>query len=334
MRTVKRLLTFLLAVVFAFGISYATFTVSEQEPVSAGVSSAASTELAIHRSYREASDIVLATCSLQYRSASGNAVSRFTVDKVYDGTLSVGDSITLSGGAKVGESYLLYLGQGGGADYAEDEAGFVSVTDQLISVRGDTAYCGGESYSLSSIIDDLSEQRSVLTIPAQSFYYNDLTELINACDDVVLCRVIGVEGPYSTRCRSNEKGETVLSTVEQTFLTLKVENGFGGEHSYGDRLRVAISPEHMQSVINAGDLSSVHFGSPIKMPEEGGDYLFFLLHSEDAKSDCCFAVNPYQGCIELDGDRLIRPYYNTAFIGIVSLDEFAGLLARIQGFED
>lgn len=332
MRAVKRLVLLLLAAVFAVGMTCATITVSEQKPAPAAVSADAAAEFAIHRSYREASDIVLAACSLRYRAASGGLVSRFTVEKVYAGTLSAGDVFSLPGQANVGESYLLYLGRGGGADYAEDEAGYVSVTDRLIMVRGDTAYCGGGSYSLSSIIEDLSEQRSVLTVPAESLYYDDPRELICACADVVLCRVVACEGPVATQCRSDIKGETVMSTVDQTYYTLMVENGFGGEHSYGDRIRVAISPERTRSVINAGDLSSVSFASPVKTPQVGKDYLFFLIHSEDAKSDCCFVINPYQGYIELSGDLLIRPFCNAAFADISGLEEFAKLLAEVQGF--
>ena len=65
----------------------------------------------------------------------------------------------------------------------------------------------------------------------------------------------------------NAKGESVISTVDQTYVTIMVENAFGGMRSYGDKLTFAISPEHMQSVINATDLSPVSFDSRPQLPQ-------------------------------------------------------------------
>lgn len=330
MHMAKRLAAAVLIALFALGVTFAAFTVTENASAAADTSTAAGASM--HRSYREASDIVLATCSLNYTSASGQEVSRFTVSSVYAGGMAAGDTFTLSCDASVGVSYLLYLGRGGGADYAEDESGFVSVSEELITVEGDTARCAGVSYSLSSIIEDFDEQRSVLTVPAQSFYYGDLASLAAACDDVALCRVISVDGPYATQCRSDVKGESISSTSNIIYVTLQTENSFGGRHSYGDIIKVAIAPARTQSVINEEDLSSVTYSSPVKLPAVGGHYVFFLAHSSDAKSDYHFAVNPYQGYVELVEDSIVRPYYNTALDGVYTLEALAARLSELFGF--
>ena len=329
MRTVKRLLSYVLIVFLAMGLTFASVKIAAP---GAAVSANAEPGPSIHRSYREASSIVLATCTASYSSASGAATSRFVVDTSYAGSLAAGDAFTLESRAVIGQSYLLYLGEGGGADYAEDEAGFVCITDELISVRDGIASLGGVSYSLSAIIEDLDRQSEVLTIPAQSFYYNTFEELFAACDDILLCRVASVEGPVSTPCRSDEKGESVISTTEQTFVTLTVLNSFGGVHNYGDSVTVALSPARTQSVINATDLTTVSFGTPLIMPEAGEIMIFFLQRSADAKSDCRFAVNPYQGFVRLVDDRIIHPYYNSALDGIEELNDFARLLSEYNGF--
>ena len=214
----------------------------------------------------------------------------------------------------------------------EDEAGYVSVTEGLITVEGDTAKCGSSRYSLSSIINDIAAQRSVLAMPAQSFYYNDAASLAAACDDIVLCRVVSVEGPKPTQCRSFVKGESISSTANLLYVTVLVENSFGGERAYGDTMVIALSPALTRSVINAGDLSAISYSSPIKLPQEGEHYIFFLTRSEDAKSDIRFAVNPYQGYVELEGDSVIRPYYNKAIEGVRSLGELAGIINSAIGF--
>jgi len=326
----KRLLSFLLVVLFAMSLTFASVKIAA--PATAAVLANAEPAPSIHRSYREASSIVLATCTLSYRASSGGQMSRFRVDTAYAGALSEGDEFSLASRAVVGQSYLLYLGEGGGANYAEDETGFVCVTDELITVRDGIASLGGVNYSLSAIMEDLASQREVLNVPAQSFYYNNLEDLFTACDDIVIAAVTKVEGPVPTLCRSDEKGESVISTTEQTFVSATVLNGLGGVHSYGDNIKAVFSPARKLSIINATNLEAVSFGSEPAAPKEGEVYIFFLLRSKDAKSDYCFAVNPYQGCVLLEGDDVVRPYYNTALQGISSLEDFAALLNEHMGF--
>lgn len=330
MRVIKRLLAALIAGCFALGLTLAAVTVTEHEVNAASVTP--SEVPSMRRSYRDASCVVLATCLSSYKTPGGSENSLFKVDTVYDGDLSEGKLINISAYAVEGQSYLLYLREGGGANYAEDEASFSSVTEGLIPVRDGVAELGGTEYSLSSIIADLEEQRSVIWVPAQSYYYNNAEELISACDDIVICRVTAVTSPTPMLCRSEERGESVTSTIEQTFVTLKVENSFGGIYSYGDKLTVALAPTHAQSVINATDLAAVSFDASPDMPKAGQEYVFFLLRSADAKSELHFAVNPYQGFIRLNGDALGVRGYNTALAGYPTLGSFAELINEIKGF--
>lgn len=330
MRLLKRLLAFAVTMFAAFGLALAALTVTEQDGAAASVER---TEVpSMRRSYREASDVVLATCEKSYVSSGGNAVSVFTVDIVYDGELEAGQTVTVCASAAEGGSYLLYLKRNGGADYAEDEERYASVTDELIPVRDGYAELGGAYFTLESIIEDLETQRGVLTVPAQCYYYEDTDSLFGACDDMILCRVTEVSGSVPTLCRSEEKGESATVTIDCTFVTVRVENSFGGEHSYGEKLTIALLPAHARSVINATDLAAVSDMPAPAAPSVGQEYIFFLLRSEDAKSSVHFFVNPYQGSVRLVDPDLVRCPGNAALKDIATLREFADALNKYRGF--
>ncbi len=292
--------------------------------ISSRVSSAeGSHTLALLRGcYRDSSEVVFATCVVSFTSTNGGSTSRFTVDEVLGGDLVVGQTVSVSESASVGKSYLLYLKNGGGADYAEDESGFATVTDGLVAVSGSNAVYGGESVSLEALTSDISEQSTVLTVPAQSFNYDSLDTLAAAADEIFIGTVVSVSSPEHTLCRSYEKGESVLNTLDVTYVTIRVVNGMGSTLSRGDTVTLALIASRVHSVISATDLTSVSFRSPILQPAEGSSYVFFLEHSADEKSDVFFTVNPYEGYVRLEGNSLIRPYYNAAMKGMYDLRAF------------
>ena len=121
-----------------------------------------------------------------------------------------------------------------------------------------------------------------------------------------------------------------MSTQEEIFLSVRVENGFYGAYGYGDRLDIVLSSHLSIPVINATDLSPKTVEAPNKaLPEEGKVYIFFLMHSEDKKSAYYFTVNPYEGYVPVIGNSVTHPYYNDAFRGLVDLKSFSLLLKDV-----
>ncbi|MBO6062026.1 MAG: hypothetical protein J6P98_07965 [Clostridia bacterium] len=265
---------------------------------------------AVSRFWREAEKIALATCMRNVERADGSVLSRFRVDESLEGGLETGGILSIPCLAEPGSKFLLYLRSVGEGE----EAGYELVTDQPLPVVGSRVEFEGEHYGLESIVADIERQRSILTVPSQSFFYGSIEGLAAACDEIVIARVLSVSDPEETVCRSADKGESTLMTVEQVFMRIKVENGLSGGLAYGEKLSVVLEPYNVRPVINATNLSPKTVGAPPESaPKVGSVYIFFLIRSADKKSSYYFTVNPYEGCVLLLGNSVIHPYYNIAF---------------------
>ncbi|MBO4562821.1 MAG: hypothetical protein J5772_04335 [Clostridia bacterium] len=283
---------------------------------------------AISHLYREAEMILIGACMRVSQSDDGASFARFSVSRVLDGAENVGAMISLPVNAEPGEQYLLYLKRGDGSEGAPL---FRLLTEEPIHVENGRISFEGESCSIDSVERDIVRQSKILTVPAQSFFYNDLSGLAEACDEIIIARVLSVSEPTETVCRSTLKGESTLATLEQVFLKIRVENGLGGGLKYGQKLNVVLSPYYVRPVINATDLSVKTVAAPPETyPAVGSAYIFFLLKSEDTRSDRYFTVNPYQGYVLLFGNSMIRPYYNTALKEMNDLRIFAQRLRAAE----
>ncbi len=282
--------------------------------------------------YRDSSQIVYATCVVSFSSPSGTSTSRFRVSRVIEGDLAVGETISISEKASVGEQYLLYLTSGAGANYAEDIAEFALVTNGLVPVVNGSVEYDGVRLSIETVEADIAEQDAVLTVPAQSFYYNSFDELMGACDSVFIGKVVSIGEPVSTVCRSTEKGESVQSTVTIRNVTVSVINGLESTLSSGDIITLVLPSSQLHSVINASDLSAVVTGSEPELPAEDEAYLFFLDRSTDDKSECFFTVNPYQGYVRLCGNTIVVPIYNRAMLDCRDLFKFISMADELNRF--
>ena len=279
--------------------------------------------------YRDAERILLCSCIRVETAEDGEPRPRFRIDEVLEGPEPDSRFFSFACAAAAGAQYLLYLKTPEPTE-EEQKPSPVIMTGAPIPVEDGRLIWENRAYSVDSVRRDIARQRAILTVPSQSFYYDDLDSLALACDQIVIARVLSVGDPVETVCRSVEKGESTLSTVEQIFVRIKVENGFYGGLPYGTRLTVAISPDYSRPVINATDLTPVSFPTgPTARPTPGSVYIFFLLENEDPRSEVYFPVNPYEGCVLLLENNIIHSYYNNAFLDIYDLKLFSRRLQEI-----
>ena len=280
---------------------------------------------AISIMYRDAELVLLAGCMRITQNDEGLPFARFTVDEVLAGHAEEGEVLSIPMSAEPGKQYLLYLKKD-----AESGA-YMPVSESTVTVEDGMAYLEGRSCTLESIRDDMERQKRILTVPAQKFFYNELPSLIEACDEIVVAKVLSVSEPTATVCRSGRKGESIVNTLEQVFMRVRIENGLYGSFRSGDKLSVVLEPYYVRPVINATDLSVKTVEAPPEsLPQVGRTYIFFLLRSDDVKSDIYFTVNPYEGYVLLIGNTVRRPYYNSAMGEINDLRMFAERLREIM----
>lgn len=327
MAAVKKILAAVLGALMVFGAAVAL-------PLPDRIAESKTEELppaSVSRLYREAELILIATCMRTGQTEDGAPAARFSVDRVLDGSEKAGVMISLVASASPGVQYLLYVRHSG----EETGPAYRLVTAEPIPVDAGRIAYEGETCSIESIENDIKRQSSILTVPAQSFFYGELGSLASACDEIVVARVLSVSGPTETVCRSTMGGESTLATLDQVFLRIRVENGLYGALRYGDKLNVVLSPYYVRPVINATDLTAKTVGAPPeRYPTAGNVYVFFLLRSEDPRSDRYFTVNPYEGYVRLVGGNVIRPYYNTAMRDMNDLSLFSRRLKAALGAEE
>ncbi len=266
--------------------------------------------------YRDAEKILVATCLRKADPEAGRPLAKFRTDEVLDGQAEEGATFDIAASAELGGKYLLYI--------APDGENSVILTGDPVPIINGSAEFGNAVCTIDSIKRDIEEQRKILTVPSQSFFYGEFGALANACDEILLGRVIYSSGPEDTLCRSVDGGESTLSTQKQVFLRVRVENGLFGSFRCGDKLDIVLSPYNARPVINAVDLTpktvDVH---PAVSFEVGERCVFFLIKSEDIKSDYYFTVNPYEGYVVVKSNAISRPYYNDAMHGVNDIKQLS-----------
>ncbi|MCR5808285.1 MAG: hypothetical protein K6G56_01845 [Clostridiales bacterium] len=269
--------------------------------------------------YREAESILICSCARSKADENGVFTSRFKVETVLAGNEPSGSVIVLREEAVPGALYLAYL--------RDADEGKELIPGALFAIEDNAITAEDRVCTIDSIIKDIERQQKILAVPAQSFFYERFDELVNACDEIVIGRVIKSVGPKETLCRSTLRGESTIGTIDQVFLRVKIENGLYSGMKYGDKIDVVISPYSARPVINAVDLTPKTVEAPPETyPKEGGVYVFFLIRSEDAKSGYRFAVNPYEGYVQVIGNTIYHPYYNDAMRDVNDLRRFASKL--------
>lgn len=285
---------------------------------------------AISIRYHDAEQILIASCVKAAQADGEDAFAVFTVDETLVGDAAAGESVYIAAAAEQGRQYLFYLksvreGEGSG------NRRFEPVGEGLILIDDGDALYENENFTLESVREDVKRQQSVMIVPTQKYFYSDFKSLTEASDEMIVGRVLSVSEPTKTVCRAAQKGESTVSTLDQVFMRVMVENGLYGGFKSGDKLNVVLEPSYARPVINATDLTPKTVKTPPEtLPKAGGVYLFFLLKSADVKTDLYFTVNPYEGYVPVIGNTIIHPYYNTAMSEINDLDVFAERLRALR----
>lgn len=279
----------------------------------------------VQRLYRNASLIVTGKCIQNHIDENGAQCSDLVVDSVLAGTAENGILIHCPGAAmKDGTSYLMYLASDESATYyTEDALGYTLLTDAPIAISDDgDAVFDGVRLSLSSIKADMKTQSTVITAPADSFYYKKLDALVEACDEIFIGRITNMPAQRDTAFRISGEGSVVENTLQASVLSVTAYGSLKGSTHYGDSLSVIYCPSLCDDITDAATLKSLTYtGADATVPEQGGVYIFFLVRSPDGKQDCLFGVNGIQGFTSLDtNDQVHVDHRNSALSGFYSLD--------------
>ena len=277
------------------------------------------------RLYRDASLVVMGSCVRTHLNEEGIACYDLEVNDVLAGSASKGDLIHCTDGVmKESETYLLYLASDD-ADvyYSENTANYTLLTDEPLPVTADgEVLFSGAKLSLREIRANISEQSSIVAAPSDLFYYKDLAALVNASSQIFIGRVADIPALTGTRFRADSASSTIENTLPASVIQVEAYGTLKGSLRYGEVIQVIYCPALCDEITDAATLKSLAYTAiNATVPQEDGIYLFFLVHSPDAKQSYYFGVNPIQGLVELDSsDRVHVTYLNSALSGHYSLD--------------
>lgn len=283
------------------------------------------------QSYRASALVVSGECISRYTSASGKAMSTVKVEEVMAGDAGDG-MLQIEGSLDEGKRYLLYLAYGEDVPYAEDELSYVPVSAEAFVLHQDgSVEYGGSSVSMVELRRDMAKLNETVTMPAAAYYYDTLSALFEATDSIFIGRVNQISPMRSTRFRSQAGGSTVEKNAPAALLTVSAYGSVKGSVRYGQELSLVYSPGVCDSIINGGTLLPHPCREEAAVPMEAGDtYLFFLDADPDPKQAQCFPINPIQGWVRIEGDRLEISPENTALEGYADLGALVSAMNRLE----
>lgn len=272
--------------------------------------------------YRNASLVVSGTCLQTHVNAQGVNCYDLTVEEVLAGQAVVGDVIHCTSPMTEGASYLLYLQKGEDVSHTEDMQGYTLVSGQPLALSQGSVLLDGQAISLEVLLADMAKLDAMISAPSSIYYYDGLSALVEAADDIFIGRVEAQEGPEDTQFHAQSNGTTVEHTIPATILQITAYGGIKGAMKYGDQVELVYAPGMNEDMVNAATLAAESYtAEQAPQVETGGIYLFFTLKGPDAKQDYIFPINPMQGFVQIANDTLEVSYTNRAMLSFRSLDE-------------
>lgn len=273
--------------------------------------------------YRNSSLIVRGVCVQTHIGTDGSMCYDLEITEIIAGEAKIGDLIHCKKEMTQGGEYILYLSEGEDVIHAEDMAGFTLQAGPL-PIKEDTVQWDASGISLSELMQDIEEMRSVIVAPAKTYYHNELAELVSAADEIFIGRVDELppmkELPFNTR----EEGVSTESSPLAAIVSVQAYGSVKGTVNYGDTLELVYSRETTANILDAGTLTAHSEMRPAPLLREDELYVFFLNYGPDPKQPYLFPVNIYQGYVHLSGDALYVSETNTA------LREYRSLIPLVQ----
>ncbi len=260
----------------------------------------------VRTQYRNASLIVSGLCKGSHVDANGDTCYDLSVSEVYAGQAGIGDTIHCTYGAmNEGESYLLFLGQGDDVNHAEDTTGYKLLSDAPLPIKDSEVIWGGRRLPLNTLKQEITQLDSIISAPAPVYYYDTLSELADAADEIFIGRVDQLPDMTSQAFSIRNGGTVEKIQCNSSAVTVEAYGSIKGSLEYGQRITLIHCPERVSGMLDSSTLQHTQFTeSQAPRLQKGGLYVFFLSSGPDSKQNNYFSINPIQGFIPLSGDSL------------------------------
>lgn len=280
----------------------------------------------LRTSYRSAQLIATGVCTRMYYGENGAILSDFRIGEVLAGIGKPGDVICCETEAMTLQAqYLGYFA------YTDADGGQVASPLVLCPLHAETNEItyGESTLSLTAIREDMALLQNVIIAPPDTWYYQDIATLMDACTEVFIGRVDAVPALSDTEFREESGSAMVEHSMPASIVPVTVYGSIKGTLRYGDAVSFVNVPAHAADMLDAATLTAVQF-DVAALPElqQGAYCVFFLLRGLDAKQESYFCVNPLQGFIPLDKDILLVPKGNDAFLDCATLPDFLQAAGR------
>lgn len=178
------------------------------------------------------------------------------------------------------------------------------------------------SIPVESITVLLNNFASEILLPSHTYYFSSLDALANACDVIFVGRVENFPPVTMMHCYSESNGVSVENEAEASRACITVLGAIKGEITYGIKLDFIYMPSMVNGMLDNSSLAPVTYNvSSVPPLKAESTYVFFMIKSDDVKQDLMFAINPIQGYIELDGEKLITSSNNICISSYSTLSQ-------------
>ncbi len=285
-----------------------------QETLSLSAKSKLLSEL--RASYRAASLIAAVSYTQQLSDAQGTAHAQLCVAETFAGSAAAGELLLCDAPSlEVGGDYLVYL----------QENTQTGVYRLLRAGRWnkatDAALFDEAKLPLHELRDDIKELQSVISAPAETLYYGELSALMEAADAVFIGRVENAPVLTETSFREDSGTAIIEHARPAAIVPLRVYGSMKGELPYGASVSFVYAPAYAADLVDAATLTA-YACNESDVPALGAGYaVFFLRKGPDAKQNYYFGVNPLQAHAALEEDMLICAQHNAALRPYATLPE-------------